>query len=72
MPGEIKVKDHDLSQACSSIEVRHTMRDGGQTDSARRAAALIPGFVSNKVDEMVSDENAASSQERFGTGDFPD
>ena len=71
MKGEIKVHDHDMSYAISSIEVNPLLKDM-PTETARREAALIPGYVNNRVEEMVSDENAGSSRDKFGTGDFPE
>ena len=71
MKGEIKVNDHEMSYAISSIEVNPLHRDV-PTETARREAAMIPGYVNNRVEEMVSAENAGSSRDKFGTGDFPD
>ena len=59
MKGEIKVNDHEMSYAISSIEVNPLHRDV-PTETARREAAMIPGYVNNRVEEMVSAENAGS------------
>ena len=36
----------------------------------QRRAALIPGFVAEKVNEIRSESE--SGQDKFGTGDFPE
>ena len=60
-----------MSYAISSIDANPLHKEA-PTETARREAALIPGYVNNRVEEMVYDENAASSLDKFGTGDFPD
>ena len=58
-------KDFNFSQVFSSIEVKETDRQ-----NQRRGAALIPGFVAGKVNEIISESD--SHRDKFGTGDFPE
>ena len=65
MHGEVPVdREFNFSQAISSIEVKNS-----ETDMQRRAA-LIPGFVAEKANEIRSESE--SGQDKFGTGDFPE
>lgn len=57
----------NMSDAISSIEVRPSERE-----RQKRVAALIPGFVKEKVNEITSEPSDNQSfTENFGTGDFP-
>ena len=58
-------REFEFSQAMSSIEVRQTDRE------MQNRAALIPGFVAEKVSEILSSESD-SNRDKFGTGDFPE
>ena len=70
MHGEVAVVDREFnfSQAISSIEVKKSDRG----EKIFGAAALIPGFVAEKVNELRSAGSADSNSQRdkFGTGDF--
>ena len=57
-------QEFNFSQAMSSIEARETDRQN------RQRAALIPGFVAEKVNEIISESD--SHRDKFGTGDFPE
>jgi hypothetical protein len=59
-------REFNFSQAISSIEVKPTDRE------MQKRAGLIPGFVAEKVNEISSESDTHSTQEIFGTGDFPE